>query len=226
MTRWDVRLRFRAAYTPSGSGIVERCHRSVKVIMARKGCTVAEAVHLYNLTPKDGGNASTAPANALYAYRVRLRGLDKRKPETCGETWPYAVGDLVWVKPPGVRCNTRYLKGEVTNVTSEHVVEVNGTPRHVKDLRHRSVESSAEEPRDAEEESGPLIPLTAHTFVDQDDHQRFPVMTTTTPSTPVGTITHDPAEQTSRISATPIPERTGIRRSSRAQRSRRCICCD
>ncbi|OUC49314.1 integrase core domain protein, partial [Trichinella nativa] len=48
VARWGVRVRYRCAYAPSGNGIAERCHRSVKVIAARKNCSVEEAVYLYN----------------------------------------------------------------------------------------------------------------------------------------------------------------------------------
>ncbi|KAG0715735.1 Intracisternal A-particle Pol-related polyprotein [Chionoecetes opilio] len=69
---WGVHIRFRCAHVPSGNGVVERCHRSIKVIAARKGCSVAEAVYLYNLMPKDDCATSTAPANMLYRYTVRI----------------------------------------------------------------------------------------------------------------------------------------------------------
>ncbi|KFD63395.1 hypothetical protein M514_24416 [Trichuris suis] len=74
--RWNLRLRFRCAYAPSGNGIIERCHRSVKVIAARKGCAVCEAVYWYNLMPRDDCSEATAPANAIYRYPVRVRGVD------------------------------------------------------------------------------------------------------------------------------------------------------
>ena len=63
--RWSVRLRFRCAHVPSGNGIIERCHRTVKVIAARKDCSMAEAVYLYNLRPQDDLTSSTAPVNML-----------------------------------------------------------------------------------------------------------------------------------------------------------------
>ncbi|KAF0291011.1 von Willebrand factor A domain-containing protein 8 [Amphibalanus amphitrite] len=65
--RWGVLLRFRAVHRPSGNSIVERNHRSVKVIAARKKCGIGEAVHLYNITPRDGGTAAEAPANGQCA---------------------------------------------------------------------------------------------------------------------------------------------------------------
>ncbi|KFD59839.1 hypothetical protein M514_27976, partial [Trichuris suis] len=117
--RWNVRVRFRCAHNPSGNDIVERCHRTVKVIVARKECSVPEAVHLYNITPRDRGNAETAPANTLYAYRIRLRGIDARAPDGHPQS-QYKVGDHVWVKPPGARCNTQYHRASVTGIVSDN----------------------------------------------------------------------------------------------------------
>ena len=50
-----------------------------------------------------------------------MRGVDRVLTDELGDVnSPYDVGDDVWVKPPGSRCNT---------------VEVDGMPRHVRDLR-------------------------------------------------------------------------------------------
>uniref|UniRef100_A0A5S6QAY4 Integrase catalytic domain-containing protein n=1 Tax=Trichuris muris TaxID=70415 RepID=A0A5S6QAY4_TRIMR len=137
--KWDVRVRCRSAHYPAGNSIVERCHRTVKVIVARKGCSVHEAVHLYNIKPRDDCNAASAPANVLYSYQVRLRGADRPAQQRHSES-PYQAGDLVWTKPPGARCNTQYQRGAVTGTISDKVVEVDGMPRHVRDLRRRTTE--------------------------------------------------------------------------------------
>ncbi|KAF0309114.1 uncharacterized protein FJT64_019716 [Amphibalanus amphitrite] len=68
VARWGIALRFRAVHEPGGNGVVERCHRTVKVIAARRWCPVSEAVHLYNVTPRDGRTADTAPAAGVYRY--------------------------------------------------------------------------------------------------------------------------------------------------------------
>ena len=144
--RWRVALRFRCAYVASGNGITERCHRSVKVIAARSRCTIAEAVYLYNVTPRDDKSSDTAPANMLYRYEVVRRNErnsateDTRQqsgPSKHTETNRYKIGDHVWVKPSNVRCDTRFDRGIVTGVVSEQAVEVGGIPRHVRDLRPR-----------------------------------------------------------------------------------------
>lgn len=72
--RLNIRLQFRCAHVPSENRIVERCHRSIKVIAARKGCSVEEAVYLHNLRPLDDVEPATAPSNLLYWYTVRIHG--------------------------------------------------------------------------------------------------------------------------------------------------------
>lgn len=42
-------------------------------------CSVQEAVYWYSVTPKDGVESETAPANALY-YEVWVKGVDKNAP--------------------------------------------------------------------------------------------------------------------------------------------------
>ena len=135
--RWALRVRFRCAqYVASGNGIAERCHRSVKRIATRKHCTIAEAVYWYNVAPKDDVDSATAPANMLYDYSVRLLGIDHALPSEPGAIdSPYDVGDAMWGKPAENRCHTKYKLGTVTGVVSEQTMEVDGMPRHVRDLR-------------------------------------------------------------------------------------------
>ena len=132
---WGIRLRHRCAYRPSGNGIAERCHQSVKRIAARKACTIAEAVYRYNATLKDAVTAASTPANAIHRYRVRIKGIDTRLPDRQGTRGPYEFRDTVWVKPPNSRCTTRFRRGQITGIVSEQAVLVDGTPRHVRDTR-------------------------------------------------------------------------------------------
>uniref|UniRef100_A0A5S6QIU7 RNA-directed DNA polymerase n=1 Tax=Trichuris muris TaxID=70415 RepID=A0A5S6QIU7_TRIMR len=136
--RWDVRLRFRCAFIPSGNGIVQRCHRTIKVIAARKKCSVAKAVYLYNMTPRDNCSAETAPPNAIYRYVIRIRDVDQAAGEEKIASCPYKIGDEVSVRTPTGRCDTQYEHGTVTGIMSEQAVEINGIPRNVRDIRRRS----------------------------------------------------------------------------------------
>ena len=164
--QWSVKVRYRCAHSPSGNGTVERCHRTVKVIAARKNCTVAEAVYWHNVSPRSDGGPESAPAERLYQYKVRVRGLDgveaantERNAE-CVERVPYRRGDSVWVRPPGARCDEQYTQGTVTDLISEQAVAVDGMPRHTRDLRRRTQENRQVHP-DASDDS-PLIIRFGH----------------------------------------------------------------
>ena len=132
---WGVRMRFRCAYVLAGNGIVERSHCTIKRIAARTRCSVMEAVYWYNVTPKDDALVSTAPANIIYSYTARIRGVDVTLPPEDAGPSSYKVGGSVWVKIPHGRCTTQFGKGTTTGVYSPHPVLVDGTPRHVKDVR-------------------------------------------------------------------------------------------
>ena len=73
---WDVHMRFQCAYSPSGNRIVERHHRTVKTIVARKNCSILEAVYWHNVTPKDDVSPCTTPADALHRYHFQIKGVE------------------------------------------------------------------------------------------------------------------------------------------------------
>ena len=146
---WGVSLRFCCAYAPAGNGIAERCHRTVKRIAARMHCSIQEAVYWHNVTPKDDDSHLTAPANAIYRYEVRVKGVDVMPPLSGPEHSPYQVGDCVWVKAPESRCTTKFGRGRVTEIISPQSVLVDGMPRHMKDLRPRYSLLSSEEDSDS-----------------------------------------------------------------------------
>ena len=130
---WGIKLRFWCAYVPSGNGIVERCHRTIKRIAARTHCSVMEALYWYNVTPKDDAMASTAPANAIYNNRTRVKGIETATPLGHIDSGPFNVGDEVWVKSPHSRCSTQFKKGTVMGIYSPHSVLINRIPRHIRD---------------------------------------------------------------------------------------------
>ena len=97
---WDMHLWFQCANSSSGNGIVERIHRTVKTIVARKNCSIFEAVY-WHVTPKDDISACTAAADALHRYHVRIEGVeDNPLPEPEVTRGKYEKGDVVWVKNP------------------------------------------------------------------------------------------------------------------------------
>lgn len=135
-SRWGMVVRYRCAHVPSGNGVSERCHRSVKTIVARKRCSVAEAVYRYNVMPRSE-NPVTSPANQLFRYEARLLGIDsvdEHDSPSVGRHC-YSVGDRVWIRHPSRRCDAPSVMGTVTRVISDQNVEVDGMSRHVRDLR-------------------------------------------------------------------------------------------
>ena len=137
---WGIALRFRAAYVPSGNGIVERNHRTIKRIAARGGISPEEAVFWYNTTPRSGTDATTVPT---YGHGRRVWRLPDEA-VSCGKeagTCAFSLGDKVWVKPPVPSCTRQWTRGTVTAIQSQHTVCVDGMPRHVRDLRKRRGEA-------------------------------------------------------------------------------------
>ena len=79
-----LHLRFQCTYSPSGNEIVERSHRTIKTIAARKNCSILEAVYWHNITPKDDVSPCTVLANMLHRYHVQIKDVEDNplpKPE-------------------------------------------------------------------------------------------------------------------------------------------------
>ena len=89
---WSVQMRFRCAYVPADNRIVERSHHTIKCTATRTWCSVMEAVYWYNVTPKDDTLASTAPANGIYSYPARIKGIDVILPPEDAGPNSYKVG--------------------------------------------------------------------------------------------------------------------------------------
>lgn len=166
--QWGIRLRYRCAYVPSSNGIVERCHRTVKTIGARKECSIPEAVYRYNTTPRDE-SPSSSPANMMDRYTVRVKDVDPPAPPADDELHcnRYEVGDTVWVRPQDVRCDSKYNIGRVTGILSEQAVEVNGIPRHVRNLRTRQKCDQGMQPPGASEEENDALFIRIPPHADQ-----------------------------------------------------------
>ncbi|KAG0711708.1 hypothetical protein GWK47_020065 [Chionoecetes opilio] len=84
-----------------------------------------------------GNDAASAPANQIFRYEVRLLGIDevRQQNQSADDQHRYRVGDRVWIRHPSRRCDSRSLEGTVTRLVSPQNVEVDGMPRHVRDLR-------------------------------------------------------------------------------------------
>ena len=47
----------------------------------------------------------TAPANAIYNYRVRVKSIDTAPPLGHVDSGPNNMGDAIWVKTPHGQCS-------------------------------------------------------------------------------------------------------------------------
>ena len=134
------------AYKPSGNGVVERNHRTIKRMASRSNNNLLDMVYWYNTTPKHGIDAGTTPAAQTHKYSWRVLTSSKESVNVIEDVDNrYNIGDEVFVKPPSAKCTTPWGKGIVTNINSNSNVEVNGRPRHVADLR-RVTEIQIHEP--------------------------------------------------------------------------------
>ena len=132
LARWKVVQLFSCAYRHSGNGIVERNHRTIKSVVMRSGKPVEEAVYWYNNSMRVNG---VVPVEAVYRYKLRLMGEGSEDQPVILTHQIFSVWDMVYVKPPKVKCTSAWDIGKVTNIVSEQAVEVDGVYRHVGDLR-------------------------------------------------------------------------------------------
>lgn len=130
---WCVSHVFSAAYRPSGNGIAERNHRTIKRMVARSGRGVGEMLYWYNNSPNSNG---IVPSELVYDYKTEIPSKEREVEKGEAKVHrKYSVGDAVYVKPPGARCDTEWKLGKVTGIVSDRVVEIDGTNRHVSDIR-------------------------------------------------------------------------------------------
>ena len=96
---WSIRMQYHSTYVPEGNSIVERCHCTVKRIATKSHYSIAEAVYWYNVIPKDHETLSSAPANGIYQYEQRVKGVDPKPSPPEDRSNVYQIGEPVWVKP-------------------------------------------------------------------------------------------------------------------------------
>ena len=133
--KWGVRCTFRCAYKPSGNGIVERNHRTIKRMASRTGSGPLDMVYWYNVAARDPATGGVSPSDLTHTYTWRYPDeAEELLNDTEGR---FAVGETVFVKPPDARCTSRWNEGIVTKVNSSTNFEINGMPRHISDIRKR-----------------------------------------------------------------------------------------
>ena len=132
LDKWGVRCFFRAAYRLSGYWIVERHHRTIKVLAEKSGISQQEAVFWYNLSLKTGQKVDSVPQNTIFKYEWRH---PRDIPTVTKEEATVRLRDEVWVKPLNGRCTTQWGRGGLTEVDSRNNVSIDCFPRHILDCQ-------------------------------------------------------------------------------------------
>ena len=162
LDNWSVRWFFRAAYRPSGNGIVERHHRTIKAMAERGSISPMEAVFWYNMSPRAGQAENSVPQRAVFRYEWRHPAVQPELKDHDKET-TVEVGEEVWVKTANARCTALWQKGVVTAINSRNNVSVDGMPRHILDIRRvvSVIEDSDDEHEEAEHEDQEAVRVEA-----------------------------------------------------------------
>ena len=111
LDKWQIQGIYRCTYRPSGNGVVERNHRTIKRMASRSNSNVLDMVYWYNTTPKQGINGGTTPAaqthNFSHKYNWRVLTSSKESTNVIEDVDNrYNIGDEVFVKPPSAKCTT------------------------------------------------------------------------------------------------------------------------
>ena len=95
-----------------------------------------EAVYLYNMSPSSGQDEKSIPKISVFSYVCRQPGNKRERSEKdLISSSPVKSGKKVWVKPPHSTCTSQWSKREVTAFNSKCNVDIDGTPRHILDIR-------------------------------------------------------------------------------------------
>ena len=101
---------YRAAYKPSGNGIIELNHRTITVLSERGNISPLEVVYWYNMTPKDGQKLESIPCKGIFTYEWRYP-MQIPAIEPRSDFGRLAIGDEVWVNPADGKCTSQWSKG-------------------------------------------------------------------------------------------------------------------
>ncbi|MPC76323.1 hypothetical protein E2C01_070733 [Portunus trituberculatus] len=81
----------------------------------------------------------------VYQYPVRVQGVDHCEESKLKVDSLYQPGEEVWVRLPNARCDEQHTRGRVNKILSHQAVEVDGIPRHVRDLYHCTPQTPQED---------------------------------------------------------------------------------
>jgi len=160
---WSVTIEFRCVNRPSGNGVVERVHRTIKRMAARSGGKPQRMAFWLNNSPKVGDDERSVPSRQLFNREWWCPGVEGMELQSRPSTSNFQRGEHVFTRPVNARCTQRWPMGTVTGVGPGVQVEVDGLPRHERDVRRIpvdvEVENETEETSEAQNDGRPRYPV-------------------------------------------------------------------
>lgn len=116
---------FRSAQRPSGNGIVERNHRTIKIWAERCKIETKMAVYWYNFMAKDNGDECPRQCARMFKEDWRFTMIEKESSENCeNNNGIFKVRDSVGVKQILSHFTSRWNKVKIIAILLKHKVEV------------------------------------------------------------------------------------------------------
>lgn len=175
MEDWNISHVFSCAYRPQGNGLIERNHKTIKIMAARSGNSVETCVFWYNTTK---GTKQSSPYELLFHAKPKIPGIRNMRERSCvimegdnkdsdfsvAEGNPFVPGDKVFLRS-SEKCTDPWSgPHRITAIKSSVSAEINedGITRHISHLRkmpkHCSANRESDTDSDSSDDEGSTIP--------------------------------------------------------------------
>ena len=159
MNEWEIEHIFSCAYRPQGNGIIERNHKTIKIMATRSGNSVEKCAFWYNVTR---GDRNHSPHELLFHVKPRIPGVRSIRERNCVELElqedrseemkniernPFVLGDRVYLRSSGMCSDPWTGPHIVTKIKSAVSLEIDedGITRHISHVRKKEkVDSNIE----------------------------------------------------------------------------------
>ena len=141
--KWKIRWNYVSVENHRGNGIVERWHRTIKVMMRRCNYTAEQACFYYNIAVHSA--IGCGPADALFQAKLRIPGIRGRQnvdaalPEHNHDDHDgppqYVPGQAVFRKPLNSRCDTVWAESKVAEASARSVILDSSSKMSVRHVR-------------------------------------------------------------------------------------------
>ena len=132
LSRCGIWPRYRCANRPSGNGIIERMHRTIKRMASRTNKEVTDVIYWYNISPREGQRTDSVPYVRMFGREPCIKHEKQSESDVRNG---FLKNDRVYVKPAVPSLQEQWWEGVVTRDGKGVVVEVNNVNRHIADVR-------------------------------------------------------------------------------------------